>query len=264
MPREPDLLPRAFLDGLGTAWLGRRVYYLVEVDSTNRLAVQLARAGERHGTMVITDYQRAGRGRGTRRWLSPPGRNLLFSLIFKPERSSRDLLPLTLVFGLSVAETLSDILGEAFTVKWPNDVVTGSRKICGVLAEGSTASRRASFVVVGLGVNVNQSEDEFEGSLVDRATSCLAVVGKRLDRTNLLRLLLGGLESVSQRFFDRGFAPFREPYEARMSTMGTQVAYRRGGKTAKGTVVGVAIDGALRVRTGSEEVVLYNETVRGA
>jgi BirA family biotin operon repressor/biotin-[acetyl-CoA-carboxylase] ligase len=236
------------------------MYYLREVDSTNRIAKELARRGERAGTVVVTDFQTAGRGRGDRRWQSPPGSNLLFSLILRPRRPVGGLLPLTLAFSLAIAELLTDVLGTEVSVKWPNDVVTDAGKICGILSESSTKAGEAIFVIVGIGINVNMRPQQFPRDTA--VASCLSLTGTEHDRGTLLAGVLDRLERMSDAFFETGFEGLVKRYAARLWLMGKKVAFSRKRRLSAGEVVGVQDDGGLVVRIADGSVTLYDEEVK--
>jgi BirA family biotin operon repressor/biotin-[acetyl-CoA-carboxylase] ligase len=147
------------------------------VDSTQRVARELADAGAPHGTVVLAETQTAGRGRLDRRWSSPPGQNLLFTLVLRPPIPAREapLLTLGAAAGLAVALDLR--------VKWPNDLVTREgRKVAGLLAEMETTGDRVAYVLLGVGLNVNQTE--FPPELPNAAS--LATVFGAQDREEVL------------------------------------------------------------------------------
>jgi BirA family biotin operon repressor/biotin-[acetyl-CoA-carboxylase] ligase len=261
MPGGSDLLPKEFRPRLETRLFGRRVYYVPVVDSTNRLAADLARAGESHGSLVVTDHQTEGRGRRDRSWESPPGRNLLFSLILRPEGSARDVLPLTLAFSLGTARALSDLLSVKTGVKWPNDVEAEGRKIAGTLAEGATRGDRTKHLIVGIGVNVNERIEEFGGEFRDRACSCFTITGREWDRGAVLAAILLQLERAYDEFDRGGFAPMADRYKASLGILEKRVRFERRGGIEAGTVADVAPDGGLVVDTAAGRVTLYEEEV---
>jgi BirA family biotin operon repressor/biotin-[acetyl-CoA-carboxylase] ligase len=261
MPGGSELLPSALRARLRTRLFGRRVYYLPEVDSTNRLAADLARAGETHGTLVVADHQTRGRGRRERRWESPPGRNLLFSLILRPEGTARDVLPLTLALSLGVSRALSGLLSVRSGVKWPNDVEAGGRKIAGTLAESATRGEKPTQVVVGTGVNVNERAGEFSGEFRDRACSCYTITGREWDRGEVLAAILLDMENAYGEFDRGGFAPIAGRYKASLGILGKRIRFERRGESAAGTAVDVAADGGLVVATAAGRVTLYEEEV---
>jgi BirA family biotin operon repressor/biotin-[acetyl-CoA-carboxylase] ligase len=260
MPVSGGLLPHEIRAHLSTDVFARRVYYIPEVDSTNRLALDMAKKGEAEGTLVITDRQTRGRGRYDRHWVSPPGRNLLLSLILRPSMSPGAALPVTLACAVSIAETLESELGRGAGVKWPNDVMVGANKICGILSEGSSRGSRIDYVVVGVGINVNMTEDEFPPDLRRPATSCRLVTGRVHDRAPLLARVLGGLEETYHDFTRDGFDGIIHRYDGRLVDRGQTVGFTKDGKTSYGNVMGVGGDGGLMIElAGGKRVVLYDE-----
>ena len=135
-----------------SGWLGCQRISFAECGSTNDEAGRLARAGARHGTVVIADTQRAGRGRDGRAWSSPPG-GLYLSAVIRPPLALAEVPPMTLAIGIAVCDTVRE-LGAAAALKWPNDVLVRGRKLAGVLLEAQSQATRLEAVVVGIGVNL--------------------------------------------------------------------------------------------------------------
>ena len=154
------------------------VRYLAKTDSTNRQAAAWAGAGARHGSLVAADYQTAGRGRLDRRWLAPAGSSLLFSVVLRPRWKPEQLGLLGLAAGIAVCRHLGEV-GVAASLKWPNDVLLGSRKVAGILAEAV-----AGTVVLGIGLNVRQQD--FPAEIERPATSLKAHTGLDFSRPDLL------------------------------------------------------------------------------
>ena len=258
-------LPADIQRGLATARLGRRIYFHPEIESTNDAALELARAGEPEGTVVIADYQSAGRGRRGQAWTSPPHRNLLMSVILRPATDARGALPVTLVASMSISVVLSKLLDLEVSVKWPNDVVCEGAKIAGLLAESSASVSGVAHVVVGIGINVNARAEDFPASMAYPAASCLTLTGTEWDRAHIAADVLGTIEAYYDRFLRDGFGPLRSAYEARLLNLGKLVSFERNGARVAGHVRGVALDGALRVEPDSGgEMLLYTETVEVA
>jgi len=257
------LLPSIIGRYLATSSLGRRIYYYPETGSTNDIALELARGGEPEGTVVVTDFQRQGRGRHGHEWVSPAGNDLLFSMILRPPGDPQSVLPVTLAISLSAAVALARATGAEVGVKWPNDLVAETGKVGGILAEASHRSGRPEFVVVGVGINVNGTADEFPEALRGRAESCRTLAGETLDRASLMADVLGLIETYYQRFCMDGFGALVSAYEARLMHMGKGVRFERGGQVVEGDIVGVGDDGALHVslRGTAERAALYNEIV---
>jgi BirA family biotin operon repressor/biotin-[acetyl-CoA-carboxylase] ligase len=260
---DDALRPEQVRRRLRTRAFGRRLYFLPEVDSTNRIARALVAEGEGSGTIVVTDHQTAGCGRRDRVWESPARRNLLFSLILTPRRAAIDVLPVTLVFSLAVADALAARCGSAVRVKWPNDVIAAEGKLCGILSESSTRAGVATHVVVGVGINVNMRREEFDHAGVPAGASCYTMTGANHDRTELLADVLSAMEDRYDGFLDGGFAPFVDEYGERLAMTGNVIEYVRVGQTERGRVVGVRDDGGLVVTRSGKESILYDEEITG-
>lgn len=257
------LLPTRVCEHLRTRRFGRRVYYYPETDSTNRAALALARCGESAGTVVMADFQTKGRGRLDHDWSSRDGEDLLFSVILRPGAPPAGLLPATLVFSSALAAELSVRLGEAVSVKWPNDMMVRGGKIGGVLAEGALGPVGDPYLVVGVGLNVNSLPGVFPAHLRGRVATCRAVSGRSWDRAELLANVLESMERDYDTFEAAGFAGLRTRYEGRLSLLGRKVRFARDGRDVVALVDGVDDDGALRVVPEGEirPVSLYGEHV---
>jgi len=257
---DSPCLPAEVKRHLTARLFGRRMYYMPDVDSTNRLAKELAKDGEREGTVVVTEFQTAGKGRRSRDWQSPPRKDLLFSLILKPERNTMDILPLTLAFSLGIANVLHDTLDVDVGVKWPNDVVTKSGKICGILSEGSSQGGKSAWVVVGIGINVNMAPADLHGDI--SAASCLSLTGEEQDRARLLAAVLAALDGTYGEFLTGGFARFLDEYRSALSRLGSRIHFQRNGVDRTGDIEEVQPDGGLVVRTlDAGLIVLYDEEI---
>jgi len=257
------LLPSHVRAHLATRAFGQRLFYYTEIGSTNDAARALAVCGEAEGTVVYSDYQRLGRGRGARRWLSPPGRDLLFSLVLRPRGEPRSALPLTLAVAAAAAAELSRHTGAEVGVKWPNDLICGGRKLAGILAEAAVRPGGTAWAVVGMGLNVNAAAGELDPSLRQTATTCRILRGAPLERARLFAGLLAAIETAYERFRAEGFGALVASYSARHVLSGRAVRYARDGVPRVADVLGVASDGALAVRErGSGEAhKLYSEEI---
>ncbi len=263
MTGDGGILPARVKQELRTSVFGRRIYYSVAIDSTNRMAVDLARRDEPHGTIVLTDFQTKGRGRQTKRWVSPPGENLLFSIILRPNAPARSLLPVTLAFSVTLATTLTRFLQKEIGVKWPNDLVTPQGKLGGILSESAIRGDIAQFVVVGIGLNVNTPAAKFPTDLDRAPVSCLSIGGRRLDRAALLGHLLLDLETAYDEFVSNGFAAFVEEYEKRLFILNRSIRYTGLSGGEEGRVVGIAEDGGIKlVRSDGTVAVLYDVEIQ--
>lgn len=168
-----------------------RIHHFQELPSTNSLALQYASAGAAEGLVLVADYQSSGRGKPGRKWLSPAGKNLLFSLLIRPPIPPHRAPLLTQIACRSIAAILKKSCRLPTTFKRPNDLMVRGKKICGVLVETSSKSNgHIESAVIGIGLNVNASS----GSLLPTATSIRAETGKRYDRRKLLQRSLAQIK----------------------------------------------------------------------
>jgi len=239
---------------LSTRWLGRPCECLASCGSTNDVAAARGRAGAAEGLVVITDEQTGGRGRLGRSWHATPGANLTFSVLLRPARPPVEVPPLTLLAGAAVAAALSTF-GVQPRLKWPNDVQlvgpgaaagssTAPKKICGILTEMATEGDRVGHVVVGIGLNVN--ETALPPDLGDRATSLALATGHRLDRVVVLAAVLAAFEDAYDDFRTNGTAAAVRRWPA-YGAIGTRARVRVGAHDLEGVVLGLDPDGALRI-----------------
>jgi BirA family biotin operon repressor/biotin-[acetyl-CoA-carboxylase] ligase len=258
-PLDPERLART----LTTRWLGRPCLCLAECASTNDVAAERGRAGAAEGLVVLAESQTGGRGRLGRSWHSPAGANLTFSLLLRPARPPVEVPPLTLLAGAAVAAALADLVAPAGLVprlKWPNDVQLAhgaapgrggpgdpdvpNKKIAGILTEMASEGDRVGHVVVGIGLNVNDTA--LPPALADRATSLALATGRSLDRTAVLAGVLSALEEAYDDFRAAGPAAAVRRW-ATYGAVGARCRVRVAGQDLQGVALGIDPDGALRV-----------------
>ncbi len=226
---------------LDTKFVGRAVHYHATLPSTMTAARDLARAGAPEGTLVLAEAQTAGMGRLSRRWHTPGG-NLALSLVLRP---SKDKLPyIVMLAALAVTDAIKLVSGLSCDIKWPNDVLLGARKVCGILIHNELGA--APFTVVGIGVNVNLDVAAFP-DIKDIAASIAAAAGGPVDRARLLKLLL---EDIERRYVSLDAPqPVFDEWRRRLVTLGRTVTVSGVGTEFSGVAEDVAADGGLLVRT---------------
>ena len=176
----PDrLYPEEVQRDLGTRWLAQAMHHFEETDSTNRVALELARDGAAHGTAVVAESQTAGRGRLGRSFYSPPHANLYTSLVLRPQVSTAQAPAFILASAVAVAETVAAFVDDpaGVEIKWPNDVLLDGLKTCGILMELGAEATRVAFLVLGIGVNLNVDREEFPEEFRALATSLASHTG---------------------------------------------------------------------------------------
>lgn len=203
-------------------WAGTwEIHWLDEVDSTNTVVRQRGRQGAPDGLVVVADHQTAGRGRLDRRWESPPGANLLASILLRPACAPEDVHLCTGAVALAAADACQEVAGVEVALKWPNDLLVGGAKLAGVLAEAEVAAGSLVAVVVGIGINVAWPGPEGAGGtcLDDRRGGAEPV-----DRHRLLERLLGALAARRGLLDDAGGRrTLAQEVRARCATVGQAV-----------------------------------------
>jgi BirA family biotin operon repressor/biotin-[acetyl-CoA-carboxylase] ligase len=247
---------------LKTDTLGKNIVYIRQTSSTNAVAKELASKGAPEGFAVVADVQTEGRGRGANKWVSPEG-GLWFSVILKPGFAPAQASALSLVAGMAVAKALRDLHFVNAQVKWPNDVLVQGRKVCGILSEASIQGEKVEYVVVGIGIDVNNPSSELK--LVDpvcQPISIKEVIGKEVDIVGLLAYVLLELEKAYHRALRAGTAPIIEEWTALSDTIGKRVEVIGAGQKVVGTARRVTPEGALVVDNGKDEVVVTDGDCR--
>jgi len=243
--------------GLETSWLAKEIHYFETVDSTNRVALELARSGSSHGTTVVADQQTAGRGRLGRSFFSPPAANLYTSIVLRPRIHTAEAPTWILAAAVSVAQTIEQTLGKPrdVAIKWPNDVLLGGLKTSGILMELGAEATRVDFLVLGIGVNLNIDRNQFPAEFRDRATSLASHSGRPVDRLAFARSLYVNLESTLDVCAERGFEGVRADFDARFQMRGQSVSvFGLDGSELRGIALGIDDDGALRLQLESGDV----------
>ncbi len=243
---------------------GAEVVWRSETGSTSDDARALAAQGAAHGTMILADSQTSGRGRRGAPWVSPPGLNLLCSVILRPQMPPEKWPRLTHACAFAVCELLESLPGlPAPHIKWPNDILLRGRKVCGILLE-SVLAQRGGFAIAGIGVNLNLPAAAIPDELRGIATSVLAENGGRaVCRTRCAielhrRLMLQASRAASE------FPDIRAGCDARSFLAGKRVRLSIHGTTREGTVTGSGPEGELLLLhdDGSEELIASADLVR--
>ncbi len=235
--------------------LGDRPVYLFEqTESTNNIALEMARAEAGAGTLVIAESQSKGRGRLGRSWLSPPGTGLYFSLILRPELEFNEIPRLTLAVGVAACRAISQYCAIAPQLKWPNDILLNSRKCGGILAEAEFYNGQA-LVIVGIGINVSTPRAAFAPELRDRATSLQDHARHPVVRGELLTVLLSEIEQTVFRMEKGEFPAILEQWQQLDATRGKLLSWVTvSGRVVRGISLGSDKEGRLHIRDSGGKV----------
>ncbi len=263
--RSPDLvLAEEVQRQLGTRRLAKTFHYFAQTTSTNDEAMRLAVQGAPDGTVVCAEYQSAGRGRLNREWVAPAQDALTFSIILRPRVEPRQGPQVTLAVALAIARVLREDYRLPAAIKWPNDILISGRKVVGILTELQAEQDRVKFLVVGIGINVNQEEQDFRGSFRYPPTSLKMESGRRIARVELLCRVLAAIESYLERMLATGFAGLNRDLEDYCVVMGKEIELECLADRLVGRVIGFTSEGALRLldREGTQRVVWAGDIVR--
>lgn len=242
--------------------LGSRIECVDETESTNSDAVAAGRAGAEEGLVIIAESQRRGRGRLGRPWVSPPGVNLYCSVLLRPALAPADVPLLTLVAGVAVADAVAAEC-PAVQIKWPNDVILEGKKVAGILTEMEVRAGLPAFVVIGIGVNLNATEDAFPPELRPIATSIALAAGHAVDRATFAAGLLNALDARYESLLRDGFSALLPAWSERDALRGRRVQVRVGDEVVEGVAAGLAANGRLQIdaATGRREIVAGDVSV---
>ncbi|MGO9591652.1 MAG: biotin--[acetyl-CoA-carboxylase] ligase [Candidatus Acidiferrales bacterium] len=245
--RVPDILvPQMLSHRLYGTPFARRIFHFFKVDSTNSVAMRLGESGEPHGAVVLAEEQTAGRGRAGRSWASEKSAGIYCSILLRPPIPPAHAPLLTLVAGLAVRDAAAEDLDALPDIRWPNDLLVGSRKFCGILTEMHAEPDRIHYAVVGIGINVNQSK--MPADLAAIATSLRIENGKAHSRFELLIRLLQYFDRYYNQFLADGAPPVLRRF-AQVSSYyeGKRVRITMATETFTGTTAGLEPSGVLRV-----------------
>jgi len=246
--KVPDILaPKLLHRRLHPGPLGKRIYHFFKIDSTNSVAMTLGERGEPHGTVVIAEEQTAGRGRAGHSWHSEKTNGIYMTVLLRPPISPQQAPLITLVAGLAVREAVLEQTGLEPDLRWPNDVLFGRKKFCGILTEMNAEQDQIHFVAVGIGINVNHERVPEDQSRI--ATSLRIETKHAQSRVEIVARLLRHLDSYYNRFVSEG----PEAIVARFSEVssyarGKRVRIEAPSETYTGTTEGLEPGGLLRVR----------------
>ena len=196
----PDLMTEAEIKSLmHTEWVAKEVLYFDTIDSTNTKAQELAEKGYPSGTLVVADKQESGKGRRGRSWVSPSGTGIFMTLMIKPDINPNNASMLTLVAALAVAKAITSVTGEEAMIKWPNDIVVNSKKVCGILTEMNAQFDYINHIVVGIGINVHN--ESFPEEISQMASSLMIEAGgKRFHRAQIIAETMSYFEQYYNTF----------------------------------------------------------------
>jgi BirA family biotin operon repressor/biotin-[acetyl-CoA-carboxylase] ligase len=247
MRKTKSIEIRKIKEKLQTRFMGKTIHHFSEVASTNDLAKEMASTGAKEGTTIIAETQTHGKGRLGREWASPKG-GIWLSTILRPKLNVKDVPKLTLMTSLAVAKTINQLFNLKTEVKWPNDVLIKTKKVCGILTEASTKDNRTNFVVVGIGINANIQLHSLPKQVRETATSLKHELKREISRERFLRVLLEKMEHYYLMLLRGKSNAVLKEWKSLCSFLGSKVEVT----TLKEKIEGIATDidenGALIIK----------------
>jgi BirA family transcriptional regulator, biotin operon repressor / biotin---[acetyl-CoA-carboxylase] ligase len=233
-----------------TLFIGQSLVFMPECHSTNDEALQRIRSGKvPEGTVIVTDNQIKGRGQRSNVWIAAPGANLTFSIILSPSfLPVSDQFYLNMSIALGITDFIQQLIPEkAVRIKWPNDIIIEDKKVCGILIENQLSGKRIQHSVVGIGLNVNQTQFEFEN-----ASSLRALSGKTFQLAEVLEKLLEQIEARYLMLRNQHLQKLYADYLSAMHWLGEHHSFSYSQNQFEGEIIGVDEIGRLRIQVGGE------------
>jgi BirA family biotin operon repressor/biotin-[acetyl-CoA-carboxylase] ligase len=248
---SPDVLHADdLMSRLGkTKVIGRDIRVFQATTSTNDVIEKLARDGVKEGVVVFAESQSRGRGRLGRKWISPARKGLWFSILLRPDMRPQETTRLTVASATALRRAIESETGLHPEIKWPNDLMLGGRKVAGILTELAGELDHIHYVIVGIGVDVNVSPNEFAGDVRKTATSLKAELGRAVARAELAVAIIGQLDQDYARIRAGEFEAIADEWESHCTTIGQEVVIRMNEREIRGRAESLAEDGALLLRT---------------
>ncbi|MHC0036137.1 biotin--[acetyl-CoA-carboxylase] ligase [Pseudoneobacillus sp. C159] len=233
--------------GLKTSFIGQSIYYEDKVESTQIIAHRLAYEGADEGTIVIAEEQTVGRGRLDRKWYSPKYTGIWMSIILRPKIPLQEAPQLTLLTAVAVVLAIEELTDLSPQIKWPNDILVNGKKVTGILTELQAESDQINSVIIGIGINVNQKQEDFPIELHELATSIAIEQGSVFKRAVFIRSVLTHLEKLYLLFLEKGFYPIKLLWESHAISIGKVIRAKTLTNVIEGRALGITNQGVLQI-----------------
>lgn len=227
---------------------GQNIIYVETCTSTQYLAHEEAQEEAADGTVVISEEQTAGKGRMARPWESKARQGIWMSVIARPVLAPQQAPQMTLVAAVAVTRAIEDVTGLIPHIKWPNDILINDKKVTGILTELQADPDAVKAIILGIGINVNQSATDFPPELETIATSLKMELGETVNRAQLIAKILGYLEDYTKLYEAHGFGPIKLLWEGYSNTAGKRIRAVMLNEIIEGTALGISDEGMLELR----------------
>lgn len=224
--------------------------HLEEIDSTNEEGKRQANNGCKSGLVIVSDKQNSGKGRLGREWSAERNEGLYMSIVLRPDIVPQEAPQMTLIAGIAVMKVINKVTGLSSKIKWPNDIILNGKKLVGILTEMNAEMEKVNYIVVGIGININN--ESFEDELSKKATSLYIETGKRFKRSDIINEFVKIFEIYYNEFCRNGFSSFVEEYNENCANVGCSVRTVGGKREIKGIAKGVNEKGEILIESKGE------------
>ena len=249
---------------LGDSIFSDHIIIYDSLESTNNTAKELYEQGAESGTVILSEKQTGGRGRMNRQWLSPAYKNLLFSILLKPDIKVENIYSLTLALAAAVIDAVQNITGLSAMIKWPNDIYLNKKKLAGILTEFKVRGKSSAYIILGIGINVNWNPEK-EKNILFPSTSIFNETGQITSRNLLVSETLKRFEIFYNDIINGRMAQLNSRINRLSLLSGREVSVDRGDETISGKVLGIDTGGGLILKEpdGNVKIVLNGDvTIR--
>jgi BirA family transcriptional regulator, biotin operon repressor / biotin---[acetyl-CoA-carboxylase] ligase len=233
--------------GLKTEFIGKNIHYEESVESTQKIAHRLTYEDAPEGTVIIAEEQLSGRGRMNRKWHSPKYTGIWMSIILRPNIPLPKAPQLTLLAAVAIVQAIEDLTGVLPEIKWPNDILINGKKVTGILTELEAEADRINSIIIGIGMNVNQTKEDFPPELQSIATSLLIEKGEKISRADVIKGIFMNLEKLYLLYLEEGFLPIKLLWESYAISIGRKITARTLTHTIVGKAQGITNEGVLMI-----------------
>ena len=241
--------------------IGAKIHWIKSCSSTNDLTKELAISGEEEGTVVVSEEQTRGRGTKGRSWYSPRKKGLYLSLLLYPSQPQISLLPL--MAGLAANDAIFESAGIRVGLKWPNDLIWEKKKLGGILCESGFLGNQASYVIVGIGINLDQRREDFPEEIRSLATSLKLITKRDIDRKEFLQELCKALNRWYRLFQERRNEEIvRSFQDYSILPLGERVELLTETEEVLGTYAGIDSKGGLILEREGKRMTFFSGEVR--
>ncbi len=255
----PDRIsPDKIKQKIKTQIIGNEILFFDEVDSTNDVAMESGAKGLSEGLVILSEGQSHGKGRMGRTWVSPRNVNIYVSILLRPGISPQYAPVMTMMSAISTSRAIKEVTGLETTIKWPNDILIGKKKVAGILTEMNAEQERINYIVAGIGINVNMKKEDFPEDIRTPAASLAECLGSRVDRTNLLSTLINILEQDYNELKNDGIKSIFRKWRKGCDILNRRIKVCLPGEEVTGVAEDLTPEGGLIMKLdGSGKRVIY-------